>query len=249
MKSTFAKIVDSTVGAALIFCAAFAVLRYYATLATAMFGAACVTVFALIALRFRYSKKTSEFKISKAADGMFFDFMFLPDTAPARLIKKALDARGVTATVRGNAVYAGKTAAFFCLDAPPDEKALARMIARAKHFGAEKATVFCKAAPTAKLRVSDFELQTVCGEDVYKLFASLGALPDHKYEKPRVTRSAVMRAAFGKDKIVKYALLSAALFFAAWLTRSTVTVVCAALAAVLAVASMIVTLVKKGKSA
>ncbi len=243
MKSTFAKIVDSTVGAALVFIASFAVIRYYAPTATAVFGAACVTFTALVLLRFGSNKKSAAFKLSKAADEMFFDFMFLPNAAPARLLAKALATKDVPPpTVRGDAVYVGKTAAFFAFDAPPDEKALARMIARAKHFGAKKAVVFSKGS-AAKLQVNDFELTTVCGDKVFELFASLGALPEHKYEKSRKTRRAVLRAALGKDKIARYIFLSAALFFVAWLTHSIVTTVCAAISAALALASTIISLI------
>lgn len=247
MKSIFAKIVDSTVGAALVFCAAFAVIRYFAPLPTAMFGAACVTFSAVAALWFKSGKTASKAKISKAADAMFFDFMFLPNTAPARMLAKALNGRGENATARGDGLYVGKTAAYFAFDAPPDEKALARTIARAKHFGAKKAVVFCKTAPTAKLQVNDFELSFVCGDDVYRLFASLDALPEHKFEKPKRSRRAVLRAAIGKDKILKYAVLSAALFFAAWLTGSIASLVCASVCAALALAAGIATAVKNAE--
>ena len=249
VKSKFAKFVDATVGATLIFAAATAVLRYYTTLYFAMFAASCLTFCAVVMLSFRSRKKSDAQKLSKNADGMFFDFMFENDAAPAKLLCRGLKAKGIDAKVRGNGVYMGNTAAFTVFDGRLDDKTAARMISRAKHYGATKAVILCKLPPAATPDVDGFTVKTVCGEDVYKLFASLGALPKHRFEQKRGKRFAAFRSALGKDKIVRYLLLAASMTALTVLfDYSVTTIACAVICAALFVASAIFNIVKAAKA-
>lgn len=249
VKSKFAKFVDATVGAVLIFVAATAVLRYYTTLQLAMFAASCVTFCALVMLTFRSRKQSDAQKLSKNADGMFFDFMFESDAAPAKLLYSGLKSKGLEVKRHGNGVYAGSTAAFTLFDGRLDDKTAARMIARAKHYGATKAVILCKLPPAATPDVDGFTVRTVCGEKVYKLFASLGALPKHRFEQKRSKRFAAFGNALGKDKIVRYLLLAASMTALTVLfDYSVTTIACAVICAALFVASAIFNIVKAARA-
>ena len=238
MKSTFAKIVDKTVGAVLIFAAATAVLRYYTTLDYAVFSAIAVTACVLIMSGFAGKRKAEKLKISEAAADMFYDFMFFDDSAPSRLLMNGLKRAGASAVLKGKTVYVGKTAAFCAFDSQLSQRSAARAIARAKHFGAEKLVLFCKAPPASLPDVEGFSLKTVSGDDTYALFASLGALPDRKFEKRKLKRFAAFEHALGKDKLPKYFLLSASMFaLTALIGFSVVTFICASVSSVLFVAA------------
>ncbi len=237
MKSKFAKFVDGTLGAVLIFAAATAVLRYYTTMELAAFSAAAVTACILFMLRFIGKRKDGERYLSSRTADMFYDFMFEDDRSPARRLCDGLKSRGENAVLHGSGVYLGKTAAFCLFDAPPDSKAVARIIARARHYGATKVVVLSKAAPTSTVAVKGVTVKPVIGDDVYKLFASLGCLPDRRFEKPASVRFAALRGALAKDRIVRYLVLSAVLFAATPVIYSPVTVACAFTAAALFIAA------------
>lgn len=249
MKSKFAKFVDATVGAVLIFAAATAVLRYFTTLELSMFAASCVTFCAVVMLTFRSRKKSNAQKLSASADGMFFDFMFENDAAPAKLLLRGLKDKGLPAVVHGRGVYVGKTAAFCAFDGRLDDKTAARMIARAKHYGATKAVVLCKLPPASMPDVDGFTVRTVCGDDVYRLFASLGALPKHKFAAKRKRKFGAFKSALGKDKIMRYFLLAASMTALSVLFRHSVTtVICAGVCGGLFVASVIFNIIKAAKT-
>ncbi len=241
MKSNFAKIVDHTLGAALLFFAVTAIMAAFVPIGVAAGAAVSVTAAAFIILDFKERKAEGKVKLSEAADTMFFDFMFEDERLPAKLAAAALVARGENAAATRSAVYLGKTAAFFRFSAPPDDGRIARDIAIAKRHGATNIVEFCHAAPAYSLpEVSGFTVKIVDGENTYKLMASLGALPPKRFAAAKKKRFAAFKGALGKDKIVKYALLSAGLFVIASLTRfSVVTVVCASISAVLFAASLI----------
>lgn len=248
MKSKFAKFVDATLGAALIFGAATAVLRYYTALSTAVFLALAVTACLLTVLRFKEKAGIGKARLVKNAEDMFFDFMFEPDYSPAKRLCKALSARRVNAVRHGAAVYAGKRAAFFAFDAPPTEKQSARMISKAKRYGATSAIVFGKAESASLVAIANFDVRYVGGNDTYRLFASLGALPDKRERKPHARLVDTYRHALAPDKSPRYAILAAAFFAIGIPLRSYITLACAAICCVLFVASLALAVAKKTKS-
>ncbi len=246
MKSKFAKFIDRTIGAMLIFFAAFAVLRYFipATDAT-VFCALTVTAGLCMIARLRGKKSGERIRISKAADDMFFEFMFLPDNAPAVQLTNALKAKGENAVRHGNGVYLNSTAAYCCFGRPLDEKDCARLIAKAKHYGADKLVILCKTPPTVP-QADGPEIAVVCGDDAYKLFASLNALPPKKYAADE-KRHGAFKNAFSRDKIFRYLVLAASFFFVSWISRSVITFACSVLCALLAVISVTITAVRAAK--
>lgn len=248
MKSKFAKFTDYTLGAALVFFAATAILRYYTTLELAAFSATAITACAIFILSITGKRKTEKQSLSTAAEAMFFDFLFADDGAPTRLLYKGLKARDNRAVMHGNGVYLNETAAFCLFDAPLDDKTSARLISKAKHFGAKKAVVFCKSPPTAIVDVNDFSLKAVHGDNVYKLFASLNCLPEKRFSTKKKSRLAAFSGALGGDKIIKYLLLSAIFFAFATFTYSLITFVCACVCAVLFVVSAVLSVIKSVKT-
>lgn len=247
MKSKFAKFVDFTLGALLLFGAVMAVACYILPTDLSAFLAASVTATAYIFSLMLSGKNKNKLKFGKAAENMFFEFMFLPAAAPAKLLCKGLKAKGLTPVVHGDALYLKKSAAFFSFG-ETDERAVARMIARAKHYGAERALLFCR-FPPEKIPDIDFSVNVVCGDDVYKLFASLEVLPETKYSKDKKRRIfSEYRGALSKDKIARYAVLSASLFaICAVFGFSIITTICASVCAALFLISLIFTLVKSSK--
>lgn len=249
MKSKFAKFVDRTIGACLIFLAATAVMRYYTTLQLAMFSALAITSCALLLFGALGRKRADKYAMSKNAEDMFFDFMFLDERAPARLLGKALNAKNVCATVRGNGVYTRDTAAFCFFDNSPDQRAIARTIAKSKRYGASKVLLLCKTPPQAVPELDDVTVKTVCAENVYSLFGSLGAMPEKRFSIKRRSRLAAFAHALDKDKIIRYVVLAAALFAVSFISgKSIIPFACACIAATLAIISIVMTIVKKVKS-
>ncbi|MDE6401777.1 MAG: hypothetical protein K2L54_04100, partial [Clostridiales bacterium] len=245
MKSKFAKFIDGTVGACLIFLAATAVMRYYTTLELAVFSAAAITACACFLFKLFGKKKESAVRLSAAADGMFFDFMFSDDAAPVKLLYAGLKSKTPDVKLRGKGVYLNGTAAFCFFNAPPDKKSIARCIAKAKHFGATKTVILSKLPPQSTVDVDGMMVKLAHGDDIYKLFGSLGALPQKKYEQKRKSRRAAFFGAFGKDKIMRYVILSCSLFAVSALNGySVITLVCACACAALAVASVAVSVSK-----
>jgi hypothetical protein len=247
VKSKFAKITDGTLGAFLLFFAAYAVMRYYLPNSLAVFSAAATAMTALLLFGLSGKRKDEDRRLSAAADGMFYDFMFLPANAPITLLAKGLRARGETPTVHGSGLYLGGTAAFAVFDKPLDQAACARLVARARHYGAARIVALVKSPPAATVDVKDVKLRAVVGDDTYKLFASLSALPPHKFERAARPRFYAFRNALGKDKTPRYLILSASLFFVSRMTSSVVAVVCAAIAAALFAASVIYNIAKAAK--
>ncbi len=247
MKSKFAKFVDCTLGAALVFLASTAVLRYYTTLDIAAFLAVAVTACAVVLMRFTTKRRESKIKLGRAADDMFYEFMFEDDIAPVKRLADGLKAKGVAAVRRGNGVYTDKRAAF-CMfdDAPLGARAAARLVSKAKRYGKNSAVVFCKVAPAATVDADDFELKYVSGDDVYKLFGALGALPEKRGRKKK-SRFVAFSAALGRDKTVRYFLLAAAMFFIGITLKSLVTFVCACVCAALCLATLVAAAVKRVK--
>lgn len=240
MKSKFAKITDSTIGAALIFFAAAAVYKYYMPLSIAVFCALSTTACAFVLLGFTGRKKSNAAVLSKAADDMFFDFMFCDENAPARALCKGLNAHGKNAVTHGGGVFLNGCAAYFSFDAPLIAAKAARYVSRAKHYGAEKLTVFCKDPPVCSLDIDGVSMSVVYGNDVYKLFASLGATPKKRFAPKRKKRFSSLRGALTKDKLPHYLMLSASMFGVAALTGySVITLVCASVCAALFAATAI----------
>ncbi len=247
MKTRFAKFVDGTFGFFLMFLAAFAVLCYFipkpfAALTALSFASALFLIFG-----FRERANGEKLRLSRAADAMFFDFMFEASAAPARLLKKGLCSRGKEATVRGNALYLDGTAAFFCFDAPPTQNELARDLAKAKRYGANKILEFSKLPLPAFPQINGYTVKPIIGDDVYKLFASLDCLPKRKFEEKPRRRFAALLSALSKDRIPRYLLLAGGLTAVTLFTQSIATTVCAAIATALLVASIIYTAVKTKK--
>ncbi len=227
-----------------------AVFRYYTTTELAAFSAAAVTACALFMLGILGKNKDGKREMTKKSEDMFYDFMFERDGYPAKKLADGLKAKGVDAVVKAGAVYANNSAAFFSFDNPLDARAAARMIARAKRSGAKRAVVFCKLPPQSTVDVKDFSIKTVYGDNVYKLFASLGALPERRFEKPVRARFAAFRNALAGDKILRYFALSASLFAVSMLFGfSIVPFVCAVAAAALFLAAVVFNAAKKIKSA
>lgn len=248
MKSKFAKFTDATLGAAMIFFAATAVLRYYTTLELAAFSAAAITACVVLMLGFVGKRKAREQIVSKAAQDMFFDFMFLDDAAPARLLHKGLKAKNARAALHGKGVYLNGTAAFCLFDAPLDAKKAARLISKAKHYGAKKVVALCKVPPQSTVDIDGFSIKTVCGDDVYRLFASLGCLPDRRFSSKNKSRFAALRGALGGDKIIKYLLLCVTFFaIAAFTGYSVIMLVCASACGVLFMSSATLAIIKRVK--
>lgn len=248
MKSKFAKIIDRSLGAVLLFFAATAVLRYYTPLYLAAFAAVPVTACALILLSLKDKKSSDAQKLTAAADGMFYDFMFLDAAAPARLLHRALKQKDERARLIGKGVYLNRTAAFCLFASAPDEATVARLIAKSEHYGATKLLLLCKTPPASVPSVNGMTVKALGGNDVYKLFASLGALPEHKHEKPKKRRRDAFSHALGADKILRYALLAVGMLGAYMLLNNIVALVCAAVCAALAVAATVTAAVKKLKA-
>lgn len=242
MKSKFAKFVDMTLGAALVFLAATAIFRYFTTLTLSLFAAGSVTACLFIMFGFSSRRRGERYKISKAADDMFYAFMFKPDNSPAKLLAAGLKQKGVDACVHGDAVYTKTTAAFFAFNAPASAKQTARMISRAKHYGVRNIVILCKEPPDA-VDVDGFSVRAVCGDDVYKLFASLGVSPHCDYKKSK--HSVRLAAALSPDRMPRYAMLAAALFGISALTGFSVAIsVCAVTATLLFIATAIAAIAK-----
>lgn len=248
MKSRFAKFIDATVGAVLIFFAATAVMRYYTTLELAAFSAVAVTACALLLLGLFGKKREQQQKLSDNAEALFFELMFMSDRAHAKLLFDGLGSVGLDPTMHGNGVYTEKTAAYTFFAAPPDARDVARAIAKAKHYGAAKAVMLCKTPPKDPPAIDGFDVDFVCGEDVYKLLGGLGALPRTDYAAKSKKRS-MFSGALGKDKILRYSVLSAAMFAASALFGFyVVPFACACVCAVLAVAAVILNVARAVRS-
>lgn len=249
MKSKFAKFVDSTVGACLIFLAATAVMRYFTTLQLAVFSATAITACICLLLKLSCKKRSDATRLSQAADNMFFDFMFADDSAPIKLLHAGLKQKAPDAKLRGKGVYLNGTAAFCCFNSPPDKKTVARIIAKAKHFGARNALILSKSPPTSTIDIDGFTVKFAHGDDVYKLFGSLDALPEKKFSTKNRTRRAAFAGAFGKDKILRYAILSASMFALSALSGyAVITLTCACACAAFAVISIVTTAAKAIKT-
>ena len=245
MKSKFAKIVDNSIGAVIVFCAVTAVFRYFLPLSASAFCAACITSCALFLSALRRKRKEKTERISREAADMFFDFMFKSCQAPAFLLCRALQSKKTNAERHGNGVYCGKTAAFFYFDTPPSERDCARMIARAKHYGATKVYAFCKTLPRTVPQVEGFSFTAVDGDATYKLFRSLDCMPKRAFAAKKRGKPYKLSGAFDKDKIARYLVLSAALFaIAAFTDYSIITLVCAGVCALLFVIASVVNIVK-----
>ena len=250
MKSKFAKFVDCTVGAGLIFLAAAAVMRYYTTADLAVFTAVSVTACAVLLLKIRNGKKQTAERLSHAAADMFFDFMFLGENAPVTCLYNGLKAKEPETARHGNGVYLNGVAAFCAFYPQPDITAVARFAARAKRYGAHTVNVFSELPPKQTVPPLDgIRIKYVCGEDVYKLFGSLNCLPKKQFAKRKMSRKTAFGNAFGRDKIIKYTVLSVLMFGITLIGgMSIVTLVCAAVCAVFAAVSAVLALVKAVKN-
>lgn len=245
MKSKFAKIVDNSIGAVIVFGAVTAVFRYFLPLSTSAFCALCITSCALFLSALRLKRKEKTERISREASDMFFDFMFKSGQAPAFLLCRALQAKKLDAVRHGSGVYCGDVASFFYFDAPPSERECARMIARAKHYGATRVYAFCKTPPSAVPQVEGFSFTAVDGDATYKLFRSLDCMPARAFAAKKRGKPYRLSGAFDKDKIARYLVLSAALFAVATFTDyAIVTLVCACVCALLFVIASVVNIVK-----
>lgn len=243
MKSKFAKFTDATLGTLLVFFGATAVFLYFTPKELAVFCGFTLTACAVLLLRLKSKKHDAAEKLTKAANAMFFDFMFLSDDTPAKLLYNKLKRVYPDVVRHGGGVFAGSTAAYCLFDVPPDKKQCARCIAKAKRYGATGLVIISKRPPDVP-EVDGITVKTAVGNDAYTLMASLGALPEKKFGAPKKrTLGAFAAGALGKDKILRYAVLGAAFFFTAWLSRSAITfacaVICTALAAVCTVRAVI----------
>ena len=242
MKSKFAKFVDATLGSTLIFIAATAVLRYYTTLDIALFLAGSVTACAILLLKLK-PKKQTDVKLEAAAADMFFEFMFMPTDAPAKLLHAALKTKYDNAVRHGGGVFVNGIAAY-CIFSETDSGATARLIAKAKHYGAHTLLILCKTPPEHP-EITGITVKPISGNDVYRLFGSLGALPPRKYSDSRPKAPKAFAGALGKDKIVRYFILAASLGFMSWLTRSIIAFVCSIGCAVLGLTALTMLAVKR----
>ena len=246
MKSKFAKFIDGTVGALLIFFAAVAIFRYFIpSTDLVIFCAASVTAGIFLTAKLCGAKRGERIRISKAADDMFFEFMFLSETAPAAMLTTALKEKGEPAVRRGCGVFVNGTAAYpvFCRAA--DENYSARLIAKAKHYGADKLIILSKLPPVVP-QVDGITVATVTGDDVYTLFASLNALPQRKYVGTSARHSAYKNM-FSPDKILRYGVLAVLFYFVAKFSRSVVTFACSVLCAALALTAVTLLIVRAAK--
>lgn len=250
MKSHFAKIIDSTLGAVLLFAVATAVLRYYLPLYVSTVTAGAITAGIYFMASTLTKKRNDRETVSRAADDMFFDFMFSNAAAPAKRLQAGLNRRGVKSELHGDALYCNNTAAFFFFDAPPTDKQIARAVSRATHYGKRSIIVFSKFPAQIGISPDGIKITAVHGDDVYRLFASLDALPPRRFDKTkRAGRFSAFRGALDKDKTVRYLLLSLALFAVARLTRFSVAVtVCAGISALLFVSSIVFNIVRAVRS-
>lgn len=238
MKSKFAKFIDGTIGAMLIFLAATAVFRYYTTLELALFCASTVTACAVMLLKIKSNKHCAGQRLSAAADKMFYDFMFLAEDAPIKLLARGLNAKGTPTKRHGGGVFANGTAAYFCA-APVDIATSARLIAKAKHFGAKKLVILGKTKPSVPNIDAGIKIHCVYGDDAYRLFASLDCLPESGFAPAPKKRLSALCGALSKDKLVRYSVLSAAFLLVSWLSKSVITFVCSMLCAALTLAGLI----------
>lgn len=248
VKSKFAKFVDATLGACLIFFAATAVLRYYTTLELAAVSGFAVAACACLLLHVSGANKRNATLLSSAADDMFYELMFKDERAHAKLLYDGLKTKSDKTRLHGKTVYLGKTAAVCMFDRAPTANDVARIIARAKHYGAEKAVVLCKIAPAERVNIDGFSVEYAVGNDVYKLFGSLGCLPQKKYSVKKKGRAFGLSSALGKDKILRYLLLSVALFFVATFGGlKIIPLVCACVSATLCVTATILNIVRSAE--
>ena len=244
MKSKFAKFVDCSLGACLIFLAATAVMRYYTTLELAVFSAFSITACACLLLSLKTKKREKAERLSEAAEQMFYTLLFSDERAHARLLFNGLKSVGENPTMHGYGIYLGKTAAFCCFT-QTDAHDVARMISKAAHYGATKLLIICKTPPSSTVNTKAVTVSIIDGENAYKLLASLNALPQTRFEKPRKRRRDAFKHALDKDKIIRYAMLSAAMFLiTVFLSRSIVTFVCACVSALLCAASVAYNIVR-----
>lgn len=230
-----------------MYLAAFAVTCYFiprsfAALTALSFSSALFLIFG-----FRERISGNRLKLSRAADNMFFDFMFEPSNTAAKLLKSGLERKGTFSVVHGNALYYLKTASFFHFDSPPSQNDVARDVAKAKKYGATKILVFTKLPAQAFPQLDGYEIISIVGDDVYKLFASLDCMPPRRFEEKPRRRFAALSSALSKDKLPRYFLLAGGLTAVSVFTRSVITYVCAAIATALFVATAIVTAVKSKK--
>ncbi|MCH5156206.1 MAG: hypothetical protein J1F69_06310 [Clostridiales bacterium] len=247
MKSKFAKFIDGTVGVFLIFFAAVAVFRYFIPASDiVLFCAFSVTAAICLLSKLRTKKRGERFTISKAADDMFFEFMFLPENAPAALLASGLKAKNEPVVRHGGGVFVNDTAAYCVFSQPADEAISARLIAKAKHYGANKLILFCKSPPVVP-QVDGVTVTSVYGDDVYTLFASLNALPKRKYADKSNVRQNAFKNAFSPDKIVRYAVLAVSFYFVSQFSRSIITFACSVFCAALSLIAITLSIVRAAK--
>lgn len=253
MKSNFAKFVDRTAGAALVFTATTGLFMYYTSAPVAIFCALSVTSCVAILLGLKEARGEKKERMSAAASDMFFDFMFESNEKPSRLLASGLKRRGENAVKRGKGVYLGRVAAFCCFSRVPTDDECARMIARAKHFGAKKLVVLTRETYSFGVTVEGIKIVCAAGDEVYTLFASLDSLPERRFDPPKRKRFSALSGAFEKDKIPRYATLSASMFAITLLTgRGSAAFFCAVVCACLCLTSIVVsatTAIKAKKSA
>ncbi len=246
MKSKFAKFIDATLGSTLIFIAATAVLRYYTTIDIALFCAGSVTACAILLIKLKPKKQTND-KLEPVAADMFFEFTFMSPDAPAKLLYTALKQRYDGATRHGGGVFVNGIAAYCLFSENADAAMTARLIAKAKHYGAHTLLLLCKSPPDYP-QITGITVKPICGNDVYRLFGSLGALPPRKYADSRQKAPKAFAGALGKDKIVRYFILAASLGFMSWLTRSVIAFVCSIACAALGLTALTLLAVKRIKN-
>lgn len=218
MKSSFAKFTDTTIGSIIVFAAVFAVCRYYVPTRFAALAAMPIAAAFAFLCGITNRRKTAAEQLSDGAQNMFFSFMFMPQNAAARYLSIGLKCKGCECKLIANGVYTQNTAAYCVFDAPLTDADAAKLIAKAKHHGKNEVVIFCREQPKTTLDIADVSLKTPNGENVYKLFASLDALPPQKYTKTKKSASQIAMRALDKDKILKYAALSASFFFLSYLT-------------------------------
>ena len=231
----------------MIFFAAVAIFGYFIPSAEiVLFCALSATGGICLMARLRGMRRGERVRITKAADDMFFEFMFLPESAPARLLENGLKARGEQTARHGNGVFVNGTAAYCVFSRTADDAFVARLIAKAKHYGANKLVLLSK-FPLPVPQVDGMNVTTVCGDDVYTLFASLDALPKRKYAEKSSSKSGAFKNALSADKILRYGILAVLFYFVARFSRSVITFSCAVLCAALFVAAITATIVRAAK--
>lgn len=247
MKGTFAKIIDRTFGAGLLFLVATAVIGYFQPQRIALIAGTIITALIYLASSLTSRISNDKQKLSHATEQMFYDFMFLNTDEPSKMLQVGLRKRGINCYTSKTALYYKNTVAFFAFDEVLTQTQTAKYISTAVRKGVSNVLIFSKKDFTPSISVDGITLRVISGNAVYQLFASLNALPAHTYKSTAKKRIfPFLSAALDLRKLPRYLLLSCAFFFIAAITKFSIMLTfCAILNAVLALSTIILRLINK----